>query len=98
MGATLSNLAYKCDTKNLNLVISEGGHELISSMLKDYVSCSNDQGIEVCVDAVCHLSTNDAVAYYIRSTEIITALIDILRQKQNDTLIYKSLRCLRHLA
>lgn len=97
MMATISNLSYEPRPEVLEKIISDKGVELILETLGFYSKKNDAETTEVAVDALTHVSASPKTLEYLTKTDVVDVLVDLLRQKLNDKIVYKDLRCFTRL-
>ena len=98
MMCTMSNLAYEPQDAKVARIIADKGIELIIDALKFYTGKKDLETTEISIDALANVSSHPQSLEYLAKTNVIDALVDLLRETMNDRLCYKSLRCLTNFS
>jgi len=96
MLCTVSNISYEPKDKFIQKIVDDKGLEYLLGALDHYREENDIETCEASIDALTHVSSNKISRKYLleNDTTIIDTLVDMCRQRLNDTLVFKSVRCL----
>ena len=97
MMCTVANLAFEAKEDRVDRIINDKGLDLIVDSLEYHTRIRDTDTSEICIDALSHLSRHPRSLPYLGGTNVMEAIVDLLRQQVNDRLCYKSLRALTGL-
>jgi hypothetical protein len=98
MMATISNMAYEHRPEVTDKIIADKGLELIVDALKFYTDKRDLETTEVAIDALSHIAANPQAVKYLEGTNVVDALINLVRGQLSDKLTYAALGCLTSFA
>lgn len=96
--ATIANMAYEQKPEVADKIINDKGLELIVDALKHYTDKRDLDTTEVAIDALAHLAGSPKAVKYLEGTNVVDALIDLVRGQLSDNLTYAALGCLNAFA
>ena len=91
---TLSNMAYMPKKNNLDMLIQDGGVQLMLECLIYAESVGDDELVEACIEGMTQISSDDRALSFLEMTNSLDVLLEVIRRQTNDKLIYKGLLCL----
>jgi hypothetical protein len=94
---TLSNMAYMPKQLNLDMIVKDGGVQLMIDCLSFAEASGKDELVEACIDALTQISADTKALQFLQLTNVIDIIVDVVRRQTNDQLIYKGLMCMNQL-
>jgi hypothetical protein len=91
---TMSNMAFMPNKQNFDMILNDGGIQLILDCFVFAESQNDTDLIEACTDALIQMSLEDKALSFLELTNSLDLVMSVLRKQANDRLIYKGLMCL----
>jgi hypothetical protein len=90
----LSNMAYMPKKNNLDMIIQDGGVQLMLECLRFAEGKGDDDLVEACIEGMTQISSDDKALGFLEMTDSLDILMEVIRRQTNDKLVYKGLLCL----
>ena len=88
---TMSNMAYMPKKQNLEMIIADGGVQLMLDCLLFAEGKGDEELTEACIDGITQISSDDKALVFLEMTNALDTILDMVRRQTNDKLIYKGL-------
>ena len=91
---TLSNMAYMPKQHNLDMIVADGGVQLLLDCLTFAEDRGDDDLVEACVEGLTQVGSDDKALGFLEMTSALDILLAVIRRTASDRLVYKGLLCL----